>query len=170
MNRESPDNKAGFTLVEILITLTIALILIAALGAVITDGWTAWYRLKDRFSCEVFDDSYVVRRFFDAAIRKSSGNLSVDSSGLYIKAYYYENDASTFLDRYVRLFVADRRLNAEYGQIDSEGLESTILVRTICWNVSSGIFSVAGRSAQMKLDLDDGKYRYVVVSSAVAHN
>jgi Tfp pilus assembly protein PilE len=168
--RHSHAHNSGFTLVEIFITLTIAMILVGVLGTIITDGWATLYQIRGRVFSDVSDDAYIARRFFDAAIRKSSTNLSVDPAGRWIKAYYYRNNDSTFLDRYVQLFVNNHELDAEYGQVDSKGNESTTLVSTLCANVTGCIFSVAGKSAQMKLDLDDGTYSGVVVTSAVAHN
>lgn len=114
------------------------------------------------------NDSYVARKAFDAVIRKASKEkFLLDSAGGWLEVYYYAGSDSTVVDRYARFYVADSRLNIEYGKLNPR---ETLIVQTVCANVSSCVFKVSGCSAQMLLILDNGSQAITVVSSAVMHN
>lgn len=165
--------SAGFTLVELMITAMIAVIVIFAIGTAIANGMRGWHIMYDRVNADVVANSFVARRTFDRIIRKASRQkLLVDAEGDWIEVYYFSSGIATKLDRYARFYVSDNELKVEHGSWDPGSNIPKIPLRTevVCSNVSSCVFKVDGRSAQMILALDDGSQAVTVVSSAVMHN
>jgi prepilin-type N-terminal cleavage/methylation domain-containing protein len=162
--------KSGFSLVELVVVLAIALLILLAVGFALSDGLGTFNDINSITFSDSYDDAIYVRRYFDAIIRKSSGNPVLNPADKTLKVYFYNDWGSTFLDRYTRFFKFQNQLRAEYGTVDSGGTEQCVGVDTICDNVSSCDFYVSGRSAQMMLELDDGTKNYTVATSAVAHN
>ncbi len=158
----------GFTIVELIITMSVMIIVGSAIGVVIVDSQRGWNLMYNRVNSNVVTDGYVARKKFDSIIRKASGeSISLGDTGSWIEVYYYASDSSTAPDRYARFYEADGQLNIAYGTLDPK---VTYDVDTICENVSGCKFKRAGRSAQMILKLDNGTYKNTVVSSAVTHN
>jgi prepilin-type N-terminal cleavage/methylation domain-containing protein len=158
----------GFTLVELIIAMTITLIVVLAIGLALVDGQRGWNIQYDRIYSDVITDGYVARRKFDAVMRTASReNFLLDDAGSWVEVYYYADDTSTVVDRYARFYVANGNLNVEYGQLDPK---VTLTTETVCGNVSSCTFEQLGRSIQMICKLDDGTRTNTVISSAVTHN
>lgn len=162
--------KSGFTLVEITVTLSTAMIILLAVGFALGDGLGTFNDLSSTTFSDAYDDAIYVRRYFDTTIRKSSGTPYLDPNSNSLKVYFYNGWESTFLDRYTRFFMSEDLLRAEFGTVDSGGGEQSFDVETICDNVSDCDFNVSGKSAQMILELNDGSNSYTVATSAVAHN
>lgn len=124
--------------------------------------------MYNRINCDVVTDGHVAAKMFEAMVRKADGeSFLVDSYGDWIEVCYYEDEDSVVVDRYVRFCEADGELNVEYGKLNPK---QTLSVQTVCRDVSDCVFSVAGRSAQMILTLDDGTQANTVVFSGVMHN
>ena len=158
----------GFTIVEMMIAMVVMVIASFAIGAVIVDGQNGWSTMYDNIHSDVVTDGYVARKKFDTVMRKASREkIFVGDEGSSVEVYYYANDTSTVVDRYVRFFEANGDLNLEYGQLDPK---VTLSIETICGDVSNCIFKQVGRSTQMILTLDDGTHKNTIVSSAVTHN
>jgi len=168
MNRKRRSAPRGFTLVELVITAAIVSIIALAIGVVIVDSQSSWNTMYDRANSDVVTDGYVVRKKFDAVMRKASREkIVLGDAGGSVEVYYYADDSSTVVDRYARFYTADGDLNLEYGQLDPR---ATLGVETVCGNVSACIFKQIGRSVQMILNLDNGTQTNTVVSSAVTQN
>ncbi len=158
----------GFTLVELIIAMTITLIVVLAIGLALVDGQRGWNIQYDRIYSDVITDGYVARRKFDAVMRTASReNFLLDDAGSWVEVYYYANDDSAVVDRYARFYTADGNLNVEYGQLNPK---VTLTIETVCGNVSSCTFEQLGRSIQMICTLDNGTRTNTVISSAVTHN
>ena len=158
----------GFTLVELMISMLVMVIASFTIGAVIVDGQNGWSAMYDKINSDVTTDGYVVRKKFDAVMRKaSSDKIFVEDNNTSVRVNYYSSDLSTIVDRYATFYVSDGDLNLEYGQLDPK---VTLSVETICGNVSSCSFHQVGRSIQMILVLDDGTQKNTVITSAVTHN
>jgi len=168
MSKRKFTARAGFTLAELAVTTVVAAIVIFGIGAMLVDSQRGWQVMYSRINSDVMNDSYVARKAFDAVIRKASKEkFLLDSAGGWLEVYYYAGSDSTVVDRYARFYVADSRLNIEYGKLNPR---ETLIVQTVCANVSSCVFKVSGCSAQMLLILDNGSQAITVVSSAVMHN
>ena len=158
----------GFTLSELMITITTSIIVIAGVGFAIVDSQRGWNRMYNRVYSDVVTDGYVARKRFDAVIRKASWKkVLLDEDGNWIEVYYYADGNSTVLDRYARFYTANGQLNIEYGKLNPK---ETLTTQTVCGNVSNCTFKVVSRSAQMILTLDNGSQTVSVTSSSVMHN
>ena len=168
MIKKRLTDSQGFTLIELIIAMTIMLIVVLAIGMVLVDGQRGWSIQYDRIYSDVVTDGYVARRKFDAVMRSASRDkFLLDDAGGWVEVYYYADDTSTVVDRYARFYTANGDLNVEYGQLDPK---ETLSIKTVCGNVSSCVFKQVGRSIQMGLKLDNGTQTNTVISSAVMHN
>jgi hypothetical protein len=168
MSKRKFTAMAGFTLAELAVTTAVAAIVTFGIGVMLVDSQRGWQVMYSRINSDVMNDSYVARKAFDAVIRKASKEkYLLDSAGAWLEVYYYAGSGSTVADRYARFYVADGRLNIEYGKLNPR---ETLTIQTVCGNVSSCIFKASGCSAQMLLILDNGSQTITVVSSAVMHN
>ena len=171
MTKRKPTIKAGFTTVELMVSMLISVLVIAGIGIVMADSQRGWNTMYDKTYSDVMTDSYVARKSFDAVIRNASRkNYLLDVNGNWLEVYYYADANSTDLDRYARFSYdpdSGDQLNLERGILDPK---QTLTTSTICKNVSNCIFKLDGRSAQMVLTLDDGSQNITVASSAFMHN
>lgn len=164
----SAEHAKGFTLVELMISMVVMVIAAFTIGAVIVDGQNGWSNMYGHINSDVVTDGYVVRKKFDAVMRKaSSDKIFIGDDNSSIEVYYYSSDVSTVVDRYVRFYESGGDLNLEYGQLDPK---VTLNVETVCHNVTSCSFHQVGRSAQLILVLDNGTQKNTVITSAVTHN
>ncbi|MHC4395171.1 MAG: prepilin-type N-terminal cleavage/methylation domain-containing protein [Planctomycetota bacterium] len=162
-------SQSGFTLVELIIAMTIAIIPIFVVGIILSDSQRGWNNMYNRVYSDVVTDSYVARKTFDTIIRKGDREkITLADDGSWIEVHYYANSDSTVIDRYARFYQADGDLNIEHGVLDTGEILST---QTVCSNVSNCVFKGGtGRSAQMILTLDNGTQALTTVSSAIMHN
>ena len=160
------------TLIELMVTTVVVVIVVLAIGSAIADGIRGWQRTYDRVYADVVTDGYVARKTFDRVIRKASPvGVTLGEGGVSLRVYGYKEPASIALDQYEELYVADGSLLVKVGLLDEgTGEWSEGLPDVICSNVTSCVFKVDGRSAQMILTLNDGTKENTVVSSAVMHN
>jgi len=168
IRQKGTATRRGFTLVEMMITMSIMSIVGLAIGVVIVDAQTSWNVMYDRINSDVVTQGYAARIKFDAVVRgASSQRFAIANDGSWIEVYTYASDSSTEIDRYRRFYVLDGDLNAEYGQLNPK---STLSTETVCENVSACTFSQNGKAVQMTLTLVDGNQTNTIVSSAYAHN
>jgi len=165
--------RGGFTLAELAITMTAAVIVVLALGTAIAEGIRGWQRMYGRIYADVVTDSYVARKTFDSIVRKSSRLVYlVDEEGRWLETYYHSRESSGLLDRYARFYVEDDKLFVEHGRwtLGADTAKEPLRTVLVCSNVASCIFRADRRSAQMLLRLDDGSQEVVVACSAVMHS
>lgn len=169
MSSKQLKRRGGFTLVELVLAMVLALIVISSTGIILVDSQRGWHRMYNKIYADVVTDSYVARATFDSVVRKASGeNYLLSETGNWVEVYYYADASSTSLDRYALFYYEyDGQLNVEYGSLDPR---QTLDVQTICDNVTNCTFGGSGRSVQMVLTLDDGSQSATVVTSAVMHN
>jgi len=168
MPKKKLTTQGGFTLIGLMIATTLVLIPLFGISVVLVDNQRGWHDMYNRIHSDVVADGYIARKVFDAAIRKASWErLSLDDAGNWVEVRYYRDADSTVVDRYVRFYEIDERLNLEYGRLNPR---ETLTTQTICENVSGCVFKRTGRSAQMILTLDNGSRTVTVASSAVMHN
>jgi len=168
--------EKGFTLIELMTTITAALIIVLGVGITIVDSHRGWHRLYNRVQGDVVTDSYVARNTFDAVVRKSSiKRCELGNSGEFVEVYYYQDPNSLELDGYARFYISGEQLLVVYGDgtIDAGGSWVATSASTpvmLAHNVKSCRFSVDGTCVQMILSLDNGSETMTVSTSAVRHN
>ncbi|MHC4738991.1 MAG: hypothetical protein ACYS9Y_08825 [Planctomycetota bacterium] len=168
MVKKNLISQRGFTIIELVIAMSVAIIPILAIGIILSDSQRGWNSMYERVYSDVVTDSYVARKTFDTITRKATWErITLAEDGSWIEVYCYANDDSTVIDRYARFYQAEGDLNVEHGDLDTGEILTT---QTVCSNVSNCIFKGAGRSVQMILTLDNGNQSLTTVSSAVMHN
>jgi len=169
MSKKKITAQRGFTIIELMLVLVLAMIILAGIGVVVVDSQRGWHRMYERIYSDIVTDSYIARKTFDRVIRQASGErFLLDDTGNWIEVYHYADGNSTVVDRYARFFhEGDGQLNVEYGSLVPR---ETISIHTVCGNVSSCVFKGVGRSAQMILTLDNGSQTATVISSSVMQN
>jgi hypothetical protein len=168
MAKKKSKFRSGITIIEVVIAAAASVIVMVGVGIAIVDGQRGWNRMYSRTYCDVVTDSYVARKMFDTAVRKSSREMYlIDDASQWVEVYYYSSPAVSKVDRYARFSVSSGDLNVEYGELDPR---TTSSVQTVCSNVSSVSFSGTGTAIQMILNLDDGSQSATVTCSAVMHN
>ena len=168
MVKKNLTSQRGFTIIELVVAMSIAIIPILTIGIILSDSQRGWNSMYERVYSDVVTDSYVARKTFDAVTRKATWEritLAEDES--WIEVYYYLNDDSTVLDRFARFYLTQGQLNVDHGDLETG---ETLATYTACRNVSNCTFKAAGRSVQMILTLDNGEQTLTTVSSAVMHN
>lgn len=174
MQRSKKTTRNAFTIIELVIASMLGVIVILGMSVVLADSQKSWGDIYQKVHSDVASDSYVVRRAFDAIIRKASGTYaSLDEDGHWIEVYYYNNSASEKLDRYAYIYVSDGKLMADHGYWDADQVSKGDLISSaiMCSNVSSCKFKINGKSVQMILNLSkEGLAPATIVSSAVMHN
>ena len=165
--------KQGFTLVELVVTMTIAVMLIASVGFFMVDSQKSWARSYQRVYEGVTADGLVARKTFDAVCRKATmKRVEVGADGEYIELYYYQDPKSSEIDRYAQFYTYGDELRVDYGALDpgSFNLSSVSKTATLARHVKAVYFSVDGAAVQMMLDLNDGQDRVQVALSSLRHN
>ena len=166
-------NRAAFTLVEFMVTLSIANIVLLAIGSMLVDCQKGWGQMYNRINSGVVTEAYAARQTFENVVRKSTVKKCHVSSMLkYTKVYYYQDPVnSTELDAYARFYVLFGKLRVDYGSWDESASTSLPLSTVIlAENVTSADFSVSGRCIKMSLTLDNGSESMDVMCSAVRSN
>ena len=160
--------QSGFTIIELLTTMTMSAIVILCAGVALVGSERRLTRVYNSAHSEVVSGSYVASRVFEIVVRKASREeLQLDDLGNWVEVYYYDSADSTSVDRYALLYVSNGFFNVDYGWLDPRVTSSS---QTVCGNVSSCIFRHNGRSVQMILTLDNGSEAITTVTSAARQN
>jgi prepilin-type N-terminal cleavage/methylation domain-containing protein len=159
--------SSGFTLIELMIALSVMCIASLAIGVVVVEGQNGWSTMYARTNSDVVTDGYVVRKKFDSQIRGANGDSALITNNGSSVEVYSSSSGSGILDRYTRFYVDGTDLNMEYGQLDPKEMISQ---ETVCGNVSKCTFYQVGRSIQMILTLENGSNSNTIISSAMRHN
>ena len=168
MKKNHKNFRRGFSSIETAIAGTLLTIALLGISGVLSECQRSWNALYNRTYSDVVTNGYVVKRMFDAAIRKSSTTgLQVDGSGRWVEVNYYQDDTSEALDAYARFYCSGNTLYVEYGRLNPKEPLST---HTVCANVANCVFKQSGSSVHMLLTLNNGSQRLTVGSSAKLHN
>ncbi len=171
--RRLTNIKQGFTLAELVVTMTIALMLIASVGFFIVDSQKSWARSYQRVYEGVTADSLVARKTIDTVCRKATmKRVVIGVDGEFIELYYYQDPKSLEIDRYARFYTYGDELRVDYGALEpgSFNLSTISKTTTLARHVKAVNFSVDRAAVQMVLDLDDGQDRVQVTLSSLRHN
>lgn len=158
----------GFTLIELMVTITISTIVILAVAVVLSDGQKAWGRMCGDVNSEVAVQSMTACKKFDVVVRAASNNnCTIDPAGNWVEVDYYSSSSATNVDRYARFTWQNSQLTYEYGSL---GPKAAIGTQTLCTNVTACKFVKVGSSVQMALTLNDNTRSVTVASSNVMNN
>jgi prepilin-type N-terminal cleavage/methylation domain-containing protein len=160
-------NNSGFTLIELMVTLLISTIIVAAIGVMVADS-SGWFSDSySRINSDPAIQSLLTRKTFERVMRQASSNgfwVSPDSTAVEIN--YYSSPTSP-IDSYAQFFVSGTDLILERGTLVPK---TPISTETVCQNLSTCTFKAAGSAVQMILILDDGKNKQESMTSAILHN
>jgi len=174
--------RAGVTLIELVITMLIAGIVLLGIAIVMVDAHTGYRKMFERVHGSVENDAYVARIKFDSICRSASkfdADIIYDSTNPgEITVFSYSDNISPTAgpDRYAKFSLNGTDMMLEEGPASYGGdpeiwtlgnANSSFVVAT---NVTELKFSVRGRSLEMTVTINDGKYGITVTSSAVRHN
>ena len=166
--QRSLTSLCGFTLIELVIAMSIGTAVFFGLAFMMGDAQRSWNNLHHKAYSSVTADSFAARNTFDRLIRKSSGKkFLVGPANEWIEVYYYNDINSTNTDRYGRLYTDGSDLVVEYGKVDPRATVDKI---TLCSYVSKCEFGATDGAVQMWLDLVDGSDTVSVMSSAIMQN
>jgi prepilin-type N-terminal cleavage/methylation domain-containing protein len=161
-------NRAGLTLIELMVTIVISTIIILAVAVVLSDGQKAWGHMYGDINSDVAVQSLTACKRFDAVVRAaSSNNCTIDPAGNWVEVDSYSSSSATAVDRYTRFAWQNSQLTCEYGSL---GPKATIGIQTLCSNVTACKFVKVGSSIQMVLTLNDNTRSSTVASSNVMNN
>lgn len=173
MLKKKSVNPKGLTMLELVVTGTVAAIVLLGIGVALVDSHRGWQRMYDRMYSDVVTDGHVARRMFDSIVRKASvKNVLLDETGLWVEVHYYRDLGSAELDRYAYFYMSGDELKVEHGIWNPGAMNPKVplIAQTVCSNVTSCVFMREGASVQMVLKLDNGSEAATVMSSAVTHN
>jgi len=164
MKNRKTKYQAAFTVIEVLVTVLVALIVILGIGVYVVEAQRGFGRMYDTVHGDVAQGSYVAQRAFDGVVRKGARHYAVRDSGHSMVVDYWEDCTQQTPDCRARFYMNGSQLMLESGQISNPKTE------VLAENVSDCMFYMTGASVQMILDFDDGRRTARVVSSAVQHN
>ncbi len=168
--------RRAFTLVELMITITLSTIVILGMGVILVDNQKGWSTMYDRTYSDVVTDAYIARDVFVNVARKSSMKASaIGSNREYIQLYYYQSPTAAIPDRYAKFYVSSGSLLIDYGDLvpgtwTTYSVLSTMTLARNVDSVKSVKFDVIGTSVQMVLSLNNNNEAMTTVCSAVRHN
>jgi len=164
--RPTKRYHAGFTLVEMAVSMLATSVLILATGAFLADYQRAFNDTYDYAYSSARESDAAARAVFYDTVRQAaaSGAASVGAGGSWLEVRYYSQPESTALDRSARFYLSEQNLLLERTDFDTG---QSLGVQTVCGNVASVAFALTGGSARMFLELDDGSSTRLVNAAAV---
>lgn len=164
-------NRFGFTLMELVMTILLSGIMVAAVGLVMIDSHRGWLDSYAKVHGGAADDAAMTSAAFERVVRKASCNR-YELAGLDDLTVYYYSDWQTSKDldaygRFYRSKDAPEELYWETGRLDPQGIDSTVCLSR---NVTNLEFRPFSGGIEMILQLDDGRETTTLVSSAILHN
>jgi len=168
--RRSHAGLPGFTLVEMAVSMAAGGVFILAIAAFLADNHTAFNKAYVDAYSPVAQDALAARTIFQKTIRQACfaiGTASVASDGSWIEVRYYSDPAAVRPDWSARFERSGHELLLRRSVLETA---QTLTLETVCRNVDSVDFSLAGSSAQMFLTLDDGTSSQTVNAGAAMRN
>ena len=174
--KNNRTNRAGFTLIELMITILIASIVMLGIAGVMADAHRGYRKMYERIHGDVVTQAYTARLKFDAVCRKSSRyHIAYAPQEVTVLLYSDNLNPGADPDRYARFYPQDNSyptaLMLDTGTYNpGTGATTNTGTETVATNVEELKFSVDGKSVQMTLTLDDGEHGLTVTCSSVRHN
>jgi hypothetical protein len=167
--------RYGVTLIELMITLLIAMLVLAGIGVAMVDSVRAFPKMYERTEGSVVNDAYVAKAAFDRICRRASIKLAeIDSGGTYVVVYFYSVANAMSLDRYAQFRTSGTSLLVDYGTYNAftkaKTLTSTETLATTLDTSKPPKFAVDGSGIVMALRLKKVNQEMTVTSTAYRHN
>ncbi|MBN2020915.1 MAG: prepilin-type N-terminal cleavage/methylation domain-containing protein [Sedimentisphaerales bacterium] len=160
--------RRGLTLLEMVIACTIFVIMTFGVSSVLSSNQRLWNAMYNRTYSDEATSAHLAKKMFDACIRKSSKKeLKIDTNSKWVESYYYADETSTQIDRYVRFFYLEGALFVEHGLANPK---ESLNVHILCDNVTNCLFKQSGRSVHMLLTYQIGNQTQTIGTSAEMHN
>jgi hypothetical protein len=170
-------NRYGVTLIELMITVLIAMLVMAGIGVAMVDSIKSFPKMYERTEGNVVNDAYVVRAAFDRICRKASTKLAeIDSGGTFVVVYSYNDANSTSLDRYAQFRANGTSLLVDYGTYTAATKAKTLTsTETIATTLNPDTtkrpkFAVDGSGVMMAISLKKDNQEMTITSTAFRHN
>jgi hypothetical protein len=175
--------RVGVTLIELMVTLLIAMLVLAGIGVAMVDSIRSFPKMYERTTgnydgsggAGIIPDSYVARAAFDSICRKASAKkVDIDPSGTYLCVYYYNSSTSSLPDRYAQFRRSGASLLVDHGNYDDATNNKTLVgTQTLATTVDPSNppkFAVDGAGVIMILGLKKDNQTMTVTSTAFRHN
>jgi hypothetical protein len=167
--------NAGVTLIELMITIVVAMLVFAGIGVAMVDSIKSFPKMYERTEGNIVNDAYVSRATFDRICRKASVRLAeIDSGGTFVVVYSYNDANAVSLNRYAQFRTNGTSLLVDYGIYNASTKAKTLTsTETLATTVDTSKlckFAVDGSSVIMVLGLKKGDQGMTVTSTAVRHN
>lgn len=162
-------NPAGFTLIELMVTMCISLIVIFGISIFIVDMQRGYGKMYKRVHGGIVSDAYTARKAFEGLSRQAARVYTVGAIGTTIELDFWQQYIGQMpLDCHAKFFVDEQsQLILESGPVGNP------TTRILASNVSDCAFYRTGNSVQMILtldDLEDDRDPVIIFSTAVQHN
>lgn len=163
-------NRNAFTLIELMVTIAISFIVVMGIGTFMVSVQRGWGQMFNRVHGDVVQDAYISRKAFDGTVRKAARHYTIAEDKTSVEVDYWNDTANNdaeFPDRYAKFYWLDDKLFVEHGiRVPRAPFRTQILAE----NVTDCRFTGTGTALKMSLQLDDGKQKLQVITSAVLHN
>jgi len=172
MSRREPQRRAGFTMIEMSMSILIVSILALAFGFIMLQDQRAYATLYEHSLGDLQEDSRAAVVVFEALVRRSTVQRE-RLDGTVLEVYHFADpETSSRVDRYARFHLTPaQELVVEEGTLDQDGsvLGEPKTIR-LARQVRSLAFSVDGAGVQMTLTLSRGSRALTTTAAAHRHN
>jgi prepilin-type N-terminal cleavage/methylation domain-containing protein len=168
-------NRNGFTLVELIVAMSLVFVMTLGAGILLADGQKKWNALYSRVNDPAGTDGFVVQRAFENICRRSSAqHCYISFQGSWLQLYYWdEGSGEDIPENYARIYLDGSNVYAEYGKLFPRTWLVNPFIRARKDLLTKGVrdleFEQIDKSIQMFLTYDDDKL-LPVVTSAVRRN
>lgn len=155
--------RFGFTLIELMITLLIALFVFAGIGVAMVDSIKGFGKMYERtegnyqrqdITAGVIPDSYVARATFESVCRKAyiyRDDIDITNQA-WVKLYYYSSPTAVSLDSSALFNFVNNQLTVSYGDGAGNSSGNAIILAK---NVTACKFDIQGSSVIMTITIDN---------------
>ncbi|MCE5185502.1 MAG: type II secretion system GspH family protein [Planctomycetaceae bacterium] len=161
----------GFTLMELVVTILISSVMVAAVAMIMVDSHRGWLDSYAKIYGGAADDAAMSGAAFERILRKASHSRYVLNGTDDITVYYYSDwQTSEALDAFGRFYRSQddpQELYLETGTLDPQQVDSTVKLAA---HVTDLQFRPFDGGVEMVLLLDDGREQTTLVTAAILHN
>jgi hypothetical protein len=172
MKQIAKRNYLGFTMVELIAALAMALVVVLTVGVVMSGSHSSWNQIYSRIYSDVVTDAYMAKAVFDSICRKSSNQRClVDAQGEFAEVYYYEDVNNIRPDKYATFYLNNQNLMVDYGDLVPGTWNPLQILNTVrlARHVQDVDFFVSGNAVTVILNLNDGSQAMTVMCSSIRH-
>ena len=171
--------QAGFTLIELMVTMLIASVVMLGIAGIMADAHRGYNQMYTRIHGAIVTDAYAARLRFDKICRRARvGTAALNADATAVLVLYYSvpndtNDPYQEQDRYALFYQSGTNLMLDTGTYDpNTGVTVPTGTETVAGNVTELQFSapIDGKSVQMVLTLSNADHSITVTCGSIMHN